>query len=142
MLFTGMVQNTTVSCEAADWMFPQAATSTWTRLQPIASTVQHDLQHLCAPILSSLRPQFTQATNWIDTQLVDLQPWQVAVLAVGSTWLALTLYKWVSNVVTDIRDVGKTLSTRRVLILIAECCYSDVVHSHHTRNGFGIPSCL
>ena len=102
-------------------MFPKVATATWTRLQPIASTVQHDLQQLCAPILSSLRPQFTQITHLIDTQLVDLQPWQIAVLAISSTWLALTLYKWVSNVVIDIRDVGKTLFAHKSVALSTSC---------------------
>lgn len=98
--------NNSVECTQPFLRFPEAS-ATWTRLQPLASTVQHDLQRLCAPVIDSLRPYFDRATLWTDTQLADLPPWQVAVLAIASTWLALTLYRWVSNVVADIRDVGE-----------------------------------
>lgn len=102
-----MTSNTSVECTQPFLRFPEVAGATWTRLQPLASTVQHDLQRLCAPMLDNLRPYFHEATQWTDRQLTGLPPWQIAVLATASTWLALTLYRWVSNIVADIRDVGK-----------------------------------
>lgn len=112
-----MASNTSVECTQPLLRFPGVASATWTRLQPLTSTVQHDLHKLCAPILDKLQPYFHQATQWTDTQLADLPPWQVAVLAVASTWLALTLYRWVSNVVADVRDVGESTSYHEQL-----CC--------------------
>ena len=103
-----MASNTSAECTQPFLRFPEVASATWTRLQPLTSTVQHDLQRLCAPILDKLQPYFHQATQWTDTQLADLPPWQVAVLAIVSTWLALTLYRWVATVVADIRDVGES----------------------------------
>lgn len=102
-----LARNISAECTQPLLRFPEVATLTWTRLQPLTSTVQQDLQRLCAPVLQRVHPYFHQATQWTDTQLADLPPWQVAVLAIASTWLALTLYRWVSNVVADIRDVGE-----------------------------------
>lgn len=101
-----MASNTSVDCTQPFVRFPEVAGATWTRLQPLCSTVQQDLQSLCAPLLANLRPHFHQATQWTDTQLAGLPPWQIAVLAIASTWLATTLYRWVSNIVADILDVG------------------------------------
>lgn len=101
-------KNISAECAHPFLRFPEVASTTWTRMQPLTSIVQQDLQRLCAPILDRLHPYFHQATQWTDTQLADLPPWQVAVLAIASTWLALTLYRWVSNVVADIRDVGES----------------------------------
>ena len=108
---TNGAHNHTADCKPSVFLFPEVATSTWTRLQPIASTVQHDLESLLSPVLDNLRPHLNQATQWTDKQLSSFQPWQVAVLAIGGTWLVLTLHRWVLNVVTDIRDVGKTLAS-------------------------------
>ena len=102
-----MASNTSLECNQPFLRFPEAAGATWTRLLPLASTVQHDLQRLCAPLLDNLRPHFHRATQWTDTQLAGLQPWQIAVLAIASTWLATTLYRWLSTIVSDIRDVGR-----------------------------------
>ena len=102
-----MVSNTSLDCNQPFLRFPEVAGATWTRLFPLASTVQHDLQRFCGPLLDNLRPHFHRATQWTDTQLAGLPPWQIAVLAIASTWLATTLYRWLSTILSDIRDVGK-----------------------------------
>ena len=122
-----LARNISAECTQPRLRFPEVASATWTRLQPLTSIVQQDLQRLCAPILDKLRPYFHQATQWTDTQLADLPPWQVAVLAIASTWLALTLYRWVSNVVADILDVGESYSHKQRSFAIAYKCSTSCV---------------
>lgn len=116
-----LAKNISAECSQPFLRFPEVASATWTRLQPLTSTVQQDLQRLCAPVLDRLQPYFHQATQWTDVQLADLPPWQVAVLAIASTWLALTLYRWASNVVEDIRDVGELHSHKQCSFFIEQC---------------------
>ena len=49
-----------------------------------------------------------RATAWTDRQLESLQPWQIALLAIGGTWVVLKLLRWLSDLVVDVRDVGET----------------------------------
>lgn len=119
--------NTSFECTQSLRRFPEVASATWTRLQPLTSTVQHDLHKLCAPILAKLQPYFHQATQWTDTKLADLPPWQIAVLAVASTWLALTLYRWVSHVVADVRDVGESHSHKECSFAVEHVCFVSQV---------------
>ena len=100
-------RNHTVSWGTPSVAQPELATKTWDRLWPIAMTVQHDVESVCAPIIAQLQPHVQRATSWTDAQLGSLQPWQIVLLAVGSTWLALTLWRRLADIVTDIRDVGE-----------------------------------
>ena len=83
------------------------ATVSWDRLWPVALAVQHDVGSVCAPIIAHMQPHFQRATAWADEQLGRLHPWQIAVSAVVGTWLLLTLYRWVTDIVADVRDVGE-----------------------------------
>ena len=101
-------QNSSLTCPSPSSSFPEVAAATWTRLRPVAATVQNDLQSMFGPILEHLQPHVQRATEWADTQLDYLHPWQIALLAVGSTWVALTCYRWLTDLAADVRDVGES----------------------------------
>lgn len=102
-------------CPQPTSSFPEVATATWTRLRPVAMTVQHDLESLCGPVLAHLQPHMNRATAWTDKQLESLQPWQIALLAIGSTWVVLKLLRWLSDLVADVRDVGVVQTSLNIL---------------------------
>ena len=99
--------SSSLTCAQPVSSFPEVATATWSRLRPFAMTVQQDLESLCGPLLVHLQPHMNRATAWTDRQLESLQPWQIALLAIGSTWVALRLFRWLADLVTDVRDVGE-----------------------------------
>ena len=111
-------------CPQPTSSFPEVATATWTRLRPVAMTVQHDLESLCGPVLAHLQPHMNRATAWTDAQLESLQPWQIALLAIGGTWVVLKVLRWLSDQVADVRDVGETLFCCFNTAMTAQLCFS------------------
>ena len=71
-------------------------------------SVWRDLEQKLSPYLVHVQPYTAQATRWTDKQLAELQPWQIALLSICSAWLALTLARWLSDVIADVRETGKT----------------------------------
>ena len=112
-------QNSSMVCPQPTSSFPEVATASWTRLRPVAMTVQHDLESLCGPVLAHLQPHMNRATAWTDRQLESLQPWQIALLAIGGTWVVLKVLRWLSDLVADVRDVGETL--------FSCCCFTTAI---------------
>lgn len=128
-------QNSSMVCPQPTSSFPEVAAATWTRLRPVAMTVQHDLQSLCGPVLAHLQPHMNRATAWTDRQLESLQPWQIALLAIGGTWVVLKLLRWLSDLVADVRDVGE--------IQFYWCCFNTTVTAQPCfSNGFCCGLCL
>lgn len=122
-------QNSSVVCPQPTSSFPEVATATWTRLRPVAMTVQHDLESLGGPVLAHLQPHMNRATAWTDRQLESLQPWQIALLAIGGTWVVLKLLRWLSDLVADVRDVGETH--------FSWCCFTTTMTGQlFLSNGF------
>ena len=104
--------NGTVSSPCSPSQHSQLASTTWDKLWPIALTVQHDVESVCAPVIAHLQPHLHRATAWTDERLGRLHPWQIAVLVIAGTWVALTLYRWIADIVADVRDVGRNSSNR------------------------------
>ena len=106
-------QNGSMSSPYSPSQHSQLASTTWDKLWPVALTVQHDVETVCAPVIAHLQPHIHRATAWADEQLGRLHPWQIVVLAIAGTWVALTLYRWIADIVADVRDVGKHSSSIR-----------------------------
>lgn len=93
-------------------------------------SVWRDLEQKLSPYLIHVQPYTAQATQWTNKQLAGLQPWQIALLSICSAWLALTLARWLSDVVADVRETGKTC-----LIKTAQSCMEspDLIENEHSR---------